>query len=42
MRQQQEQMKTTIVREVVIGDPITGEQREKLYYIATNCCGALA
>jgi len=24
-------MKTTIVREVVIGDPITDEHREKLY-----------
>ena len=30
-------MKTTIVREVVIGDPITDEQRETLYEVATIC-----
>jgi putative redox protein len=30
-------MKTTIVREVVMGDPITDEQRETLYEVATTC-----
>jgi putative redox protein len=37
MRQQADPFKTTIVRRIVVGDPLSEEQRERLYHIAKNC-----
>jgi putative redox protein len=37
MMQQADPFRTTIVRKIVVGDPVSEEQRERLHYIAKHC-----
>jgi putative redox protein len=37
MMQQTDPFKTIVVRKIVIGDPLSAEQKQRLLYIAKNC-----